>query len=132
MYRIGIGMGLMAVGVVVGFGLSSASGQQSQLAPGVDSQLLATVDAGANCPGHVLRMRRVTFAPGSSVAMHTHSDHPEVSLLMEGILTNTLKGQSPTQLPAGTPVLNGPEVEHSPSNQTNKPVVVLSVELIKK
>ena len=132
MYRIAIGMGLITAGAVIGFGLGSASGQQSQLAPGVDSQLLATVDAGTNCPGHVLRMRRGTFAPGSSVPMHSHSDHPEVSLVMEGTLTNTLKGQPPTELPAGTPVLNGPEVEHSPSNQTNKPVVVLSIDLIKK
>ena len=133
MSRTGIGMGLMAVGVAIGFGLSAASGQQQpQLAPGVDSQLLGTVDAGANCPGHVLRMRRITFAPGTSIAMHSHKDHPEVSLVTEGELTNTVKGQSPAQLPAGTPVLNGPEVEHSPANQTNKPVVVLSIDLIKK
>jgi quercetin dioxygenase-like cupin family protein len=55
-----------------------------------------------------------------------------VSLVIEGTLTNALNGQPPTQLPAGTPVLNGPEVEHSPSNQTHKPVVVLSIALIKK
>jgi quercetin dioxygenase-like cupin family protein len=133
MHRTGIGTGLIAAGVAIGFGLGAASGQQqSQLAPGVGSQLLATVDAGANCPGHVLRMRRITFAPGTSIAMHSHKDHPEVSLVTEGELTNTLKGQSPTTLPAGTPVLNGPEVEHSPANQTDKPAVVLSIDLIKK
>ena len=77
-------------------------------------------------------MRRVTFAPGASIAMHGHKDHPEVSLVVEGTLTNTVKGQSPMQLLAGTPVLNGPEVEHLPANGTSKPVVVLSVDLIKK
>jgi quercetin dioxygenase-like cupin family protein len=121
-----------AVGTTVGFGLGSASGQQSQLAPGIDSQLLATVEAGENCPGHVLRMRRITFAPGSSIAMHSHKTHPEVSLVTEGTLTNTLKGQPPTQLAAGTPVLNGPGVEHSPANRSDKPAVVLSIDLIKK
>ena len=132
MYRMWMGMGLVAVlAVTVGFGLGSAFGQQT-LAPGVDSQLLGTVDAGENCPGHVLRMRRVTFAPGASVPMHTHKDHPEVSLVVEGTLTNTVKGQSPIQVSAGTPVLNGPEVEHLPANKTDKPVVVLSVDLIKK
>jgi quercetin dioxygenase-like cupin family protein len=132
MYRMWMGMGLVAVlAVTVGFGLGSAFGQQT-LAPGVDSQLLGTVDAGENCPGHILRMRRITFAPGSSIAMHSHADHPEVSLVVAGTLTNTLKGQSPKQLPADTPVLNGPEVEHMPANQTSKPVVVLSVDLIKK
>jgi mannose-6-phosphate isomerase-like protein (cupin superfamily) len=55
-----------------------------------------------------------------------------VSLIVEGTLTNTVKGQSPMELLAGTPVLNGPEVEHLPANGTSKPVVVLSVDLIKK
>jgi hypothetical protein len=55
MYRIGIGIGLTAVGVTIGLGLSTASGQQQpQLAPGVDSQLLATVDANANCPAFAI------------------------------------------------------------------------------
>ena len=111
MYRAWIGMGSAAVvGVTIGFGLGSASSQQPP--KGVDLQLLGTVNAGEDCPGRVLRMRRVTFAPGASIPMHSHKDRPEVSLVMEGTLTNTLKGQSPTQLAAGTAILNGPEVEH--------------------
>jgi len=51
---------------------------------------------------------------------------------MEGTLSNTIKGQSQMQLLAGTPVLNGPDVEHLPANETSKPVVVFSVDLIKK
>jgi quercetin dioxygenase-like cupin family protein len=128
MYRMLIGMGSAAVvGVTIGFGLSSALGQQT---PKVD--LLGTVDAGENCPGHVLRMRRATFAPGASIPMHSHKDRPEVSLVMEGTLTNTLKGQSPMQLAAGTVILNGPEIEHQPANETSIPVVTLNVDLIKK
>jgi quercetin dioxygenase-like cupin family protein len=123
-------IGLVAVVGVTGFGLGSVLGQQGP--SGVDLQVLGTVDAGENCPEHILRMRRVTFAPGASIAMHGHKDHPEVSLVVEGTLTNTVKGQSPMQLLAGTPVLNGPEVEHLPANGTSKPVVVLSVDLIKK
>ena len=117
-------------GVTIGFGLGSASSQQPP--KGVDLQLLGTVDAGEDCPGRVLRMRRVTFAPGASIPMHSHKDRPEVALVMEGTLTNTLKGQSPTQLAAGTAILNGPEVEHEPANETSKPVVLLTAELIKK
>jgi quercetin dioxygenase-like cupin family protein len=123
-------IGLVAVVGVTGFGLGSVLGQQGP--SGVDLQVLGTVDAGENCPGHILRMRRVTFASGASITMHGHKDHPEVSLVVEGTLTNTVKGQSPMQLLAGTPVLNGPEVEHLPANGTSKPVVVLSVDLIKK
>jgi quercetin dioxygenase-like cupin family protein len=127
MYRMWIGLAVVGV---TGFGLGSVLGQQGP--SGVDLQVLGTVDAGENCPGHILRMRRVTFAPGASIAMHGHKDHPEVSLIVEGTLTNTVKGQSPMELLAGTPVLNGPEVEHLPANGTSKPVVVLSVDLIKK
>ncbi|HEY1364785.1 MAG TPA: hypothetical protein VGF60_21255 [Xanthobacteraceae bacterium] len=79
-------------GAAVGFGLGSAAGQQAKLALGVEAQTLATVEAGANCPGHILRMRCITFAPGASIPMHSHKDHPEVSLITEGTLTNTPKG----------------------------------------
>jgi quercetin dioxygenase-like cupin family protein len=130
MYRTWIGIGSAAVmGVTIGFGLGSALGQQT---PKVEPQDLGMVDAGENCPGHVLRMRRITFAPGASIPMHSHKERPEVSLVMEGTLTNTVKGQSPTQLAPGTVILNGPEVEHLPSNETSTPVVILAAELIKK
>ena len=110
MYRTWIGIGSAAVaGVIIGFGLGSASGEQTP--EGLDLQVLGTVDAGENCPGHVLRMRRVTFAPGASIPMHPQGP-PQAALVMEGTLTNTVKGQSPTQLAAGTVGLNGPEVEH--------------------
>ena len=85
MYRTWIGIGSAAVvGVIIGFGLGSASGQQTP--EGLDLQVLGTVDAGENCPGHVLRMRRVTFEPGASIPMHSHKDRPEVYLVTEGTL----------------------------------------------
>ena len=66
MYGTWIGIGSAAVmGVTIGFGLGSALGQQTP--KGVEPQELGRVDAGENCPGHVLRMRRVTFAPGASI-----------------------------------------------------------------
>jgi quercetin dioxygenase-like cupin family protein len=131
MYRTWIWIGSAAVvGVTIGFGLGSALAEQPPQK--VDLQVLGVVDAGENCPGHVLRMRRVTFAPGASIPMHSHKDRPEVALVVEGTLTNTLKGQSPTQLAAGTAILNGPEVEHLSANETSKPVVVLGVDVIKK
>ena len=131
MYRTWIGMESAAVmGVTIGFGLSSALGQQTP--KGVEAQELGRVDAGENCPGHALRMRRVTFEPGASIPMHSHKERPEVVLVMEGTLTNKVKGQSPTQLAAGTVGINGPEVEHEPANETSKPLVILTAELIKK
>jgi len=130
MYRTWIGIGSAAVmGVTIGFGLGSALGQQT---PKVEPEVLATVDAGENCPGHALRMRRVTFEPGASIPMHSHKDRPEVYLVTEGTFTNAVKGQSPTQLAAGTAGINGTEVEHVATNETSKPVVLLAVDLIKK
>ena len=64
--------------------------------------------------------------------MHSHKERPEVVLVMEGTYTNTVKGQSPTQLAAGTVGMNGPDVEHEPANETSKPLVILTAELIKK
>ena len=93
MYRTWIGIGSAAVvGVTIGFGLGSALGQQTP--QGLDFQVLGTVDAGEDCPGHVLRMRRATYEPGASIPMHSHKDRPEVGLVMKGTLTNTLKRQS--------------------------------------
>jgi hypothetical protein len=92
------GMSLVtAAALAIGYGVGSAQGQQK---PAVDPKVLGTVDGGEECPGHVLRMRRVTFAPGSSIPMHAHKDHPEVSLIIEGTLTNTVNGQQPVQLAA--------------------------------
>jgi len=78
------GTWITVMGVTIGFGLGSALGQQT---PKVEPELLATVDAGENCPGHALRMRRITFEPGASIPMHSHKDRPEVYLVTEGTLT---------------------------------------------
>jgi hypothetical protein len=56
---------------------------------------------------------------------------------MEGTLTNKVKGQlrsrvNPQRLAAGTVGINGTEVEHEPANETSKPLVILTAELIKK
>jgi hypothetical protein len=70
------------------------------------------------------------FVPGSSIPKYSHKDHSEVSLIVEGRLTNTVKWQ-PQMLPAATPVLNGREVEPFPASNGDKPVGVLGADLIK-
>jgi hypothetical protein len=105
-------------GVAIGFGLGSASGQQTP--QGVDFQVLGTVAAGEDCPGHVLRMRRITFAPGASIPMHSHKDRPEVALVIQGTLTNRLKGQSPTQLAVSTAILGGRASTRQRDQQTRR------------
>ena len=115
MYRTWIGIGSAAV---VGVGLSAALGQQ--IPKGIEAQELARVDAGENCPGYVLRMRRATYEPGASIPMHSHKDRPEVGLVMKGTLTNTLKGQSPTQLAVSTAILGGRASTRQRDQQTRR------------
>jgi quercetin dioxygenase-like cupin family protein len=131
--RMWIGMGAVAAaGIAIGFGLGSALGQAPAIAPGVDAQMIAMVDAGAEYPGMILRMRKVTFAPGASIPMHTHAERPEVTYVLSGTLTDTRKGAAPVQKKAGDTVTNGREVEHMPENKSGKPVVLIAVEFIKK
>ena len=121
-----------AAGIAIGFGLASASGQTSAIAPGVDGQTIGLVDAGANYPGMILRMRKVTFAPGASIPMHTHAERPEVTYVLSGTLTDTRKGSAAVQKTAGDTVTNGREIEHMPENKSGKPVVLIVADFVKK
>ena len=133
MKRIWIAMGAVAAaGIVIGFGLGSALGQTSAIAPGVDAQVIATVEAGGECPGMILRMRKVTFAPGASIPMHNHAERPEVTYVVSGTLTDTRKGVASVQKKAGDGVINGREVEHMPANKSGEPVTLVSVDFVKK
>ena len=120
-----VGAGTLALG----FGLGSAVGQQ---ATGVDFKVLNTVDLGPDCPGYVARMRKVTFAPGANVPMHSHKERPEVAYILEGTLTDMRKGAAATQESAGSGVKNGREIEHQVDNKSGKPVVIVGVDVIKK
>jgi quercetin dioxygenase-like cupin family protein len=123
-------MGLIIVGALaIGFGLSSAVGQQ---ATGVDFKVLNTVDLGPDCPGYIARMRYVTLAPGADVPMHSHKERPEVAYILKGTLTDQRKGAASTQEKAGTSTVNGREIEHEVHNKSGKPVVVIGVDVIKK
>jgi quercetin dioxygenase-like cupin family protein len=119
-------------GIAMGLGLGTALGQGPAIAPGVDAQVVATVDAGAAYPGMILRMRKVIFAPGASLPMHTHAERPEVTYVLSGTLTDTRKGAASIQKKAGDTVTNGREVEHMPENKSDEPVVLIVVDFIKK
>jgi quercetin dioxygenase-like cupin family protein len=133
MKRMSIKMGAVAAaGLAIGFGLNSALGQSPAIAPGVDAQVIGAVDAGAEYPGMILRMRRVTFAPGASIPMHNHADRPEVTYVLRGTLTDIRKGSAPVQKRTGDVVTNGREVEHMPENKSGEPVVLIVADFIKK
>jgi len=80
----------------------------------------------------ILRMRRVTFAPGASIPMHNHADRPEVTYVLRGTLTDIRKGSAPVQKRTGDVVTNGREVEHMPENKSGEPVVLIVADFIKK
>ena len=123
---------VVAAGVAMGLGPGSALGQATAIALGVGAEVIATVDAGAAYPGMILRMRKVTFAPGASIPMHTHAERPEVTYVLSGTLTDTRKGAASVEKKAGDTVTNGREVEHMPENKSGEPVVLIVVDFIKK
>ena len=121
-----------AAGIAMGPRLASALGKASAIAPGVEAEVIATVEAGPEYPGMILRMRKVTFAPGAAIPMHSHAERPEVTYVLSGTLTDTRKGAASVQKKAGDSVTNGREVEHFPENKSGEPVVLISVDFIKK
>jgi len=63
---------------------------------GVTSELLASVDLGAEIDGMAgwqLRLRRFTFAPGAVFGpMHDHSGRPGLVFILDGVITDHRDG----------------------------------------
>src|ERR1700745_1638308 len=106
-----------AAGIATGPRLASALGKASAIAPGVEAEVIPTGEAGAEYPGMILRMRKVTFAPGAAIPMHNHAERPEVTYVLSGTLTDTRKGAASVQKKAGDSVTNGREGGHFPGNK---------------
>jgi redox-sensitive bicupin YhaK (pirin superfamily) len=96
----------------------------------VEAEVLATVDAGAEYPGMILRMRKVTFAPGAAIPMHNHADRPEVTYVLSGALAHkdsmgnveTLRANDLQRMTAGTGIMHS-EFNSSPT----EPVHLLQI-----
>jgi quercetin dioxygenase-like cupin family protein len=100
---------------------------------GVSVQLLATVDLGPKIDGmagRVLRMRRVTMAPGAVFdPVHDHKDRPGLVYILQGTIADHRDGVATEYGPgAGWP--EDRNTLHRLENRGTIPAVEVSVDII--
>ncbi|MFN8011125.1 MAG: cupin domain-containing protein [Holophagaceae bacterium] len=102
---------------------------------GVEVQLLATVDLGAEIEGMAgreLRMRLVTLAPGAVFGpLHDHVDRPGLVYILSGTITDHRNGVATEYGPgAGWP--EDRHTLHWLENRGDVPAVEVSVDIVRK
>lgn len=126
---------LLGFALVAGLGL--AIGQQ---APPTDTKdvkttVVASVDLGPEIEGmqgRQLRMRVLTFEPGSHVGLHNHRDRPAVVYILQGTLTNHREGSPAVQYHEGQSFAEGKGITHWVENRGTKPVILVAVDIFKQ
>lgn len=101
---------------------------------GVTSELLATVDLGAEIDGMAgrqLRMRMFTFEPGAVFGpMHDHKDRPGLVYVLQGTITDHRDGVAVDYGPG----VGWPEdrnTRHWLENRAEVPAVEISVDIVR-
>ena len=101
---------------------------------GVTAELLGTVDLGPEIEGMAgrqLRMRLVTFEPGSVYGpVHDHVDRPGIVCILQGTITDHRDGAATDYGPG----LGWPEdrnTTHWLENRGTVPAVEISVDIVK-
>ena len=102
---------------------------------GVTTKLLATVDLGPEIEGMAgrqLRMRLVTFEPGSVFGpIHDHKDRPGIVYILEGTITDHRNGVATDHGPG----VGWPEDRntlHWLENRGTKRAVEISVDIVRQ
>ena len=100
---------------------------------GVESEMLATVDLGAEIDGMAgrqLRMRKFTFAPGAVFGpTHDHRGRPGIVYILQGTITDHRDGVATDYGPG----LGWPEDKntmHWLENRGSIPAVEISVDIV--
>ena len=81
----------------------------------------------------MLRTRRITIAPGGSVAWHEHQQRPGVAYLIEGNLTEVRddgSGPRTIQRRAGEAVFESTGVLHGWRNDSGLPATAVVIDLV--
>ena len=81
----------------------------------------------------MLRTRRITIAPGGSVAWHQHQQRPGVAYLIEGSLTEVRdEGSGPRSIQrnAGEAVFESTGVLHGWRNDSDQPATAVVIDLV--
>lgn len=101
---------------------------------GVSDKVIASIALGeqnAVFDGYVFRMRRMTIQPGGVVPWHAHADRPANILMIEGTLTEYASNCAvPIQHKAGDVVAEFGGLSHWWKNNTKKPAVLISADIL--
>ncbi len=81
--------------------------------------------------GYVMRSRIVSLEPGGSVQEHSHADRPGFLYVLEGELTE-YRGETVRVMRPGDSLTEAFDTVHGVKNETDQPVVVVVVDLIKE
>ncbi|MAS28054.1 MAG: hypothetical protein CMN97_07385 [Synechococcus sp. NAT40] len=113
-----------------------ASGDAPSSTAKVTVQPLGSVDLAqefAGLEGRVLRTRRITIAPGGSVAWHEHQRRPGVAYILSGNLIEVRQdgtGQRRIQRQAGDAVFESSGVRHGWMNNSAQPATAVVIDLV--
>ncbi len=100
---------------------------------GISVKLLATVDLGPEIEGmagHHLRMRMVTFEPGSVFGpIHDHKDRPGTVFILQGTITDHRNGVA-TDYGPGVGWPEDKNTTHWLENRGTIPALEISVDIV--
>ncbi|MEB3321594.1 MAG: cupin domain-containing protein [Synechococcaceae cyanobacterium] len=95
---------------------------------------LGTLPLGREFPGmqgYVLRVRRITVAPGGQVGLHRHDRRPGVAVMLEGTMTERRAPDlTPRPLGPGEVALEDSGVVHWWRNETGAPTRAVVIDIV--
>lgn len=102
---------------------------------GVTDDVLSTIDLspkGGAFQGYMLRMRRLVIQPGGIVPWHTHDERAANILILEGEIEEYRSTCKVAIVHKAGDVIGeyGPDIAHWWKNVSNKPVVIISGDLL--
>jgi quercetin dioxygenase-like cupin family protein len=117
-----------AVGVAVGQNSPPTENKGVKVGAPTFLDLTNEIDSVA---GRQLRMRVVTLEPGGVVAMHSHNGRPAVAYALQGTLTEHLENGDVRDHSEGEAWTEDRTITHWAENKSDKPVMVIAVDVFK-
>ena len=123
------GMALaFAVGVAVGQNSPPTENRGVKVGAPTVIDLTNEIDSAS---GRQLRMRVITIEPGGAVPMHSHKGRPAVAYALQGTLTEHLENGDVHEHPQGESWTEDRNTTHWAENMSDKPVMVIAVDVFK-
>lgn len=99
---------------------------------GVTDDVIGSIDLKAyGSPNHLLRMRRLVVQPGGIVPWHSHGERPANILVVSGAITEYRSTcAAPIEHKTGDVAVESGSLAHWWKNNTNKPAVLISGDIL--